>query len=120
MENKDLKPCPFCGGEAEIGRIGSRHSSMIYRCTECGCMLETSEDAVSLMNGHLLWNYRVNTWQPIETAPKDDNILGCYDYEVVAEIYYNTDRKSFLTAGSDIKMPFSHWMPLPEPPESEE
>ena len=38
-----LKPCPFCGGEAEIQRLGSRKCSTIYACQWCGATLETSE-----------------------------------------------------------------------------
>jgi Lar family restriction alleviation protein len=40
----DLLPCPFCGGEAEIERVGTPRQSTIYACTECGCRLETGEE----------------------------------------------------------------------------
>lgn len=40
---KPLKPCPFCGGEAEFERRGTGRQSCIVACTECGCRLETSE-----------------------------------------------------------------------------
>lgn len=39
-----LLPCPFCGGEAEIERIGDRRVSTVYRCCQCGCSLETGEE----------------------------------------------------------------------------
>jgi hypothetical protein len=39
----NLEPCPFCGGAAEIERIGDGRQSTIYRCTNCGCTLETGE-----------------------------------------------------------------------------
>lgn len=42
--NKDLKPCPFCGGEAEIERYGTPRDSTIYSCRWCGCWLETGEE----------------------------------------------------------------------------
>ena len=38
-----LKPCPFCAGEAEIERTGTARQSQIYVCQDCGCRLETSE-----------------------------------------------------------------------------
>ena len=38
-----LKPCPFCGGEAEVERRGTTRQSQIYVCQECGCRLETGE-----------------------------------------------------------------------------
>jgi Lar family restriction alleviation protein len=40
----ELKPCPFCGGEAEIERYGDHSRSTIYACTNCGCRLETGEE----------------------------------------------------------------------------
>jgi len=49
-----LKPCPFCGGEAEIERAGTPRFSTIYACTDCGCRLETGEEW-----GHgTAWNTR--------------------------------------------------------------
>jgi len=39
-----LKPCPFCGGEAEFVRTGTSRRSCIITCTECGCTLETNEN----------------------------------------------------------------------------
>lgn len=49
-----LLPCPFCGGEAEIERIGDRRQSTIYICTNCGCSLETGEE----FNHGQQWNAR--------------------------------------------------------------
>lgn len=44
MSARELKPCPFCGGKAEIDRHGDRRQSTIYCCTECSCSLETGEE----------------------------------------------------------------------------
>lgn len=44
MTTEGLKPCPFCGGEAEIERYGTPRQSTIYTCTDCGCSLETGEE----------------------------------------------------------------------------
>jgi hypothetical protein len=57
-----LKPCPFCGGEAEIVRYGTPRQSTQYRCTNCGCQLETGET----FNYGANWNKR---WEP----PKPGN-----------------------------------------------
>lgn len=38
-----LKPCPFCGGEAEVRRAGTIRRSTIIECTDCGCSLESNE-----------------------------------------------------------------------------
>jgi hypothetical protein len=70
-----LAPCPFCGEEAEIERYGNRRVSTIYRCTFCGCSLETGEE----WDHGAQWNERVtlprkdqrSIWKRI-----DDFILG--------------------------------------------
>ena len=42
MENRELKPCPFCGGEAKITKSGYGHSKDYYSadyrigCERCG------------------------------------------------------------------------------------
>ena len=47
---EQIKPCPFCGGEAEIDRMYSVNETecleYLVRCSKCGVsMLENSEEA---------------------------------------------------------------------------
>jgi len=49
-----LLPCPFCGGEAHIERVGDRRASTVYECGSCGCYLETCEE----FNHGRIWNER--------------------------------------------------------------
>lgn len=51
---KDLLPCPFCGGKATYARIGTGTYSCIIECSNCGCMLETTETWASGQS----WNTR--------------------------------------------------------------
>lgn len=64
---------------------------------------------VGLCNGRVTDN-----WQPIETVPKNKVVLMFDDsLDVVTINMAHED-------GSTLKMPldcYSHWMPLPEPPE---
>jgi len=53
----DLKPCPFCGGNANIERIGDSRVSTIVSCDECGCRLENGEE----FNHGIGWNTRADT-----------------------------------------------------------
>lgn len=55
MADEQLKPCPFCGGEAKVERMGTARASMIYVCDECGCTLETGE---TWLNSNCRWNTR--------------------------------------------------------------
>ena len=68
MNNKEeLKPCPFCGGEAKetnvFGRIG-------ISCEECGVMLRSEEICRETGYGSLY-----QTWNHRTPAPLDDQRL---------------------------------------------
>ena len=54
MSDTKLKPCPFCGCDAEFERIGTPRVSCIVSCTECGARLESGE---SFGSGNQ-WNTR--------------------------------------------------------------
>ena len=47
--SEELKPCPFCGGEATIFPEGDYHE---VTCNDCGVFVDghTYEDAVSAWN----------------------------------------------------------------------
>jgi hypothetical protein len=74
-----------------------------------------------------------NAWQPIETAPKDKYVLVfCESHGVCVSFYtqgIDTEsdviRDGWFSPGRDnrdemmvLDGPVTHWMPLPEPPES--
>lgn len=52
MNKIDLKPCPFCGGEAEIY---GNEVVVFVGCKECTCITEWNDD-ISAERG---WNKRV-------------------------------------------------------------
>ena len=43
-EEITLKPCPFCGEEAEIERYGTARVSTIVTCSGCGTSKECGEE----------------------------------------------------------------------------
>ena len=53
MSTIKLKPCPFCGGEAEVEREGTPRQSCIVSCTDCGCRLASNENGAGFH-----WNMR--------------------------------------------------------------
>lgn len=71
--SEDLKPCPFCGGEAQIERVGDRRQSTIYSCLDCGCCLETGENHNQIPDR---WNERtdVDAVVPHHDTDKDAEI----------------------------------------------
>ena len=59
----------------------------------------------------------MSEWQPIETAPKDGReILGWFGSASVIRWHIGTE--SFWTDGFMRLREPTHWMPLPEPPET--
>jgi hypothetical protein len=43
VPEKNLRPCPFCGGRAQYDRVGTKTRSCVVSCEDCGCRLETGE-----------------------------------------------------------------------------
>lgn len=69
MEN-DLKPCPFCGGEARTGYAINDYNRWGVECTKCGAVVEVAtwlgvfdieENAIKA------WNRRANNGRPDKT-----------------------------------------------------
>lgn len=61
--SKKLKPCPFCGGEAHVERMGTSRVSMQIDCGDCGAGMETGE---TWIDEHSSWNGR----------PSHDRMMG--------------------------------------------
>lgn len=72
-------------------------------------------------------------WQPIETAPKDGTsiLVGCNYYRYgksqvtlvwhdrgmwIEGSYWDNEEEEYVAAQCEFKP--SHWMPLPDPPQS--
>ena len=46
MPSPELKPCPFCGGEAEISATGDYDEIVVsVRCTECTARVRLADDS---------------------------------------------------------------------------
>lgn len=127
---ENLKPCPFCGGEAKMIEAMNEAwvSCLNEDCRASSLMTPTSERAAEK------WNTRapVNEWQPIETAPRDGVPILLHGGNLSGEFYLNRRNKGcvigFFADGKqywicsntdyyevEIEHP-THWMPLPQPP----
>jgi Lar family restriction alleviation protein len=132
-----LKPCPFCGGEADIEKIpGSPFTNEPYTwgvgCKTCniGWYEEAKERAIDV------WNRRPDMWIPVsERLPEregeylvfceGEDMYNCFYEETVGEFgSYNDcyDPKTFGYVDSVWykNETVTHWMPLPEGPEKGE
>ncbi len=57
----EIKPCPFCGGEAEYTNLhdGIHFGGLLYiKCKSCGACSDVYNDTQKLM---MLWNMRHGT-----------------------------------------------------------
>lgn len=72
MENKELLPCPFCGGDAEIKKYAK--NGMHVRCTKCfvGLRQKVLRFSLEWLYGSLMesWNKRQPTTQLVEALQK--------------------------------------------------
>ena len=57
-EKTELKPCPFCGGEAELQPEGLTACGYWVKCSECG--IEQSETCEFAEDAIEVWNRRVH------------------------------------------------------------
>ena len=81
VEQQELKRCPFCGGEAKIGRIFGHES--VY-CTKCdACILPSPyDDKDELKKSIEAWNKRTSCDTCTMYYPNDGCMAGLVDEEV--------------------------------------
>jgi Lar family restriction alleviation protein len=60
MPDRELLPCPFCGGEAEADGLPNY---AYYMCKECGA---SSKTCTTEENARAAWNRRVKLPEPPE------------------------------------------------------
>jgi hypothetical protein len=59
----------------------------------------------------------MSEWQPIETAPKNENPVLTYDrYMGIKIAQYVLDNWWILSGEDSMVIEPTHWMPLPSPP----
>lgn len=88
---EELKPCPFCGGEAKINRIVNtfyqyaRYFSSCTRCSAESKMFETEQEAIEA------WNTRTER--------------TCFvQYEYTGEPFFHSIHVHELSCGHDVRL----------------
>ncbi len=137
---RELKPCPFCGGEAQI--VGgpedwsptfndpdSGGDPIAVVCKNCNCGLYCFEDYEEAIAA---WNRRADGWIPVEERlPEKDTLVLLYlenenHSKITTGKIYTSDDPQYngeFCTGFDALCPvflkreyITHWMPLPQPP----
>lgn len=120
MSEIELKACPFCGGKVQFSsnrdwhRIEGQHAD--------GCffdgdwlgemsMVPATDDAKQFILE--AWNTRAPQWKRIESAPKDGTRVLLWDSAGDGRAITGAWRVD----SADDHETFTHWQPLPTPPE---
>ena len=140
MDKIELKPCPFCGGEAYIFETPTYHTrSHPYsiRCNlcdlffgwdadrgKCGGLYETREEAAAA------WNRRADDtgWIPVtESLPGYGEMVLCYIsawsgsfFGILLPDEIEGNKWIVLPSGFGPTEEVTHWRPLPAPPVEKE
>ena len=123
----ELKPCPFCGGEAEIEvnhtdyTNGEHTTTYEPKCNDCLLSRQPLQCKKTAINA---WNQRQDGWISVEDGyPKEAGHYLCY--AIVGSMSPKTrvmerrlsqsdiDRKS-TNLGDWVRL--THWKPLPGAP----
>lgn len=126
MDN--LKPCPFCGGEAKQHEVPLERLAFII-CSDHNCLgymqvgwgkVDDKDWFVKRLRDN--WNRRPNNWIPVsEKMPRAYHavLVYCPEYMNAYCASLNADGQ-WLYFAQDVSRIVServtHWMPLPEPP----
>ena len=102
----ELKPCPFCGGEA----TAIDGSKQVW-CSDCYADGPFTEEHIAA------WNHRASDWISVEERLPETG-RGVLVHGGMAYLS-DQDRAwhSMIDGNRRIQWAVTHWMPLPEPPE---
>ena len=95
-DKSELKTCPFCGGEAEIGELlNTQDETYCVMCKECGCFTPFEEGELPAK----LWNAR----EKLAFLDEDSGLLSCplcggkASVETVGKSFYITCDECMFT-----------------------
>ncbi len=114
----NLKPCPFCGGIAELKAPGYEHYSPCWcKCTRCGAEGPTKSSELEAEKG---WNERAQKDKWISSKDripdKDEEVILFYEWtgRFSGNKYQEVGFGTIADLGQECFV--IAWMPIPEPP----
>lgn len=91
MSDYTLKPCPFCGGQADIENIGSGEVEDEYfymiSCEECGASACFGDDSETKDGAISKWNRRVKMYVDNSNKEKVKKIKNRNDMKIDNTVY---------------------------------
>ena len=127
MNDLKIKPCPFCGGKAELGKKQEDRGIYIF-CTICDActtiFVPIKDDPTELVIDR--WNRRASNWISVkDELPKripnkeySKTVIICYESlyaDLIDTGYYNFyEKKWYVFAGHSVVV--IAWQPLPPLP----
>lgn len=121
MPTLDLKPCPFCGGEAFLQGPYDNEWDVLCDDDSCGASLQRTSEAAVIA----AWNRRpepTNGWILGNDTPPDSGepvwlrTGGPITYHYEAYLLSSSREKWVTPLGYVSVHPEDHWQPLPTPP----
>lgn len=112
--SEELKPCPFCGGEAAtkstIYGYGERYEAYCTKCYIGLDLFESEEDAIKA------WNKRATDWIPVEERLPEESgfyfVTADFGEQVsTANCHFDKKIEKWWATMYEVIA----WMPLPEP-----
>jgi Lar family restriction alleviation protein len=109
----ELKPCPFCGSK-KVKLIESLVAKSVS-CYDCGGSGAYNVDKLKAIKA---WNTRADGWISVEDRlPKKNTlVLAINSLEGIYTSIFN--EKGWGVSGYGYMKNITHWMPLPEPPDT--
>jgi len=109
--NKTLLACPACKGIAQLKGGPYAQEPYSISCTTCGHSLSTGFDGEKLAEA---WNQKAKQmnggWQPAQSAPKGDVIIGCFDnYPLPVCCAWNEPEQQWTIANMQVNLFRGKW-----------
>ena len=126
----ELKPCPFCGGNADYWVDKWGDGLHVIECRDCGCCKRSN---IGMDGVEQIWNTRADGWisvddnmplsiddfshcsKPVIMSLTKDVIVTNGEEVWVAEFMMWVDNQVSGHIFTCLGTP-THWMPLPSPP----